>query len=187
MRTTATLGRSPGRYGSEQDDSQCTINRQSATPGESAGESGSRHCWGCCALASGRGNRASFFFSQPVSVMNLDDLSKRFQIPFDGSLGKLPISNGLWNVIERSAMSIVGFLRDRQADILVGNEAGRRRPGHARSSRCWVGRGLSASHGRKRQRQSKCQPRQQQRKTIFVLSSLKCLAQFLPFEWSLQQ
>jgi hypothetical protein len=26
---------------------------------------------------------------------------------------------GLWNV----AMSIVGFLRDRQADILVGNEA----------------------------------------------------------------
>ena len=26
-------------------------------------------------------------------------------------------------------MSIVGFLRDRQADILVGNEAGRRRPG----------------------------------------------------------
>jgi hypothetical protein len=30
---------------------------------------------------------------------------------------------GLWNVIERFAMSIVGFLRDRQADILVGNEA----------------------------------------------------------------
>ena len=35
-----------------------------------------------------------FLFSQPVSVMHLDDLSKRFQIPFDGSLGKLPISNG---------------------------------------------------------------------------------------------
>jgi hypothetical protein len=30
---------------------------------------------------------------------------------------------GLWNVIERFAMSIVGFLRDRQADILIGNEA----------------------------------------------------------------
>jgi hypothetical protein len=33
------------------------------------------------------------------------------------------ISNefGLWNVIERFAMSIVGFLRYRQADILVAN------------------------------------------------------------------
>ena len=29
-----------------------------------------------------------FLFSQPVSVMNLDDLSKRFQIPFDGLLGQ---------------------------------------------------------------------------------------------------
>ena len=29
-----------------------------------------------------------FLFSQPVSVMNLDDLSKRFQIPFDGVLGQ---------------------------------------------------------------------------------------------------
>jgi hypothetical protein len=37
---------------------------------------------------------------------------------------------GLWNVIERFAMSIVGFLRDRQADILVGN-------GHSRAkARC---------------------------------------------------
>jgi hypothetical protein len=29
-----------------------------------------------------------FLFSQPVSVMNLADLSKRFQIPFDGLLGQ---------------------------------------------------------------------------------------------------
>ena len=34
-----------------------------------------------------------------------------------------PDKFGLWNVIERFAMSIVGFLRDRQADILIGNEA----------------------------------------------------------------
>ena len=27
-------------------------------------------------------------FSQPVSVMNLEGLSKRLQIPFDGSLGR---------------------------------------------------------------------------------------------------
>src|SRR5690348_125357 len=30
---------------------------------------------------------------------------------------------GLLNVIERFAMSIVGFLRDRQADILIGNQS----------------------------------------------------------------
>lgn len=29
-----------------------------------------------------------FLFSQPVSVMNRADLSKRFQIPFDGLLGQ---------------------------------------------------------------------------------------------------
>jgi hypothetical protein len=29
-----------------------------------------------------------FMFSQPVSVMNLDELSKRFQIRFDGLLGQ---------------------------------------------------------------------------------------------------
>ena len=29
-----------------------------------------------------------FMFSQPVSVMNLEELSKRFQISFDGLLGQ---------------------------------------------------------------------------------------------------
>jgi hypothetical protein len=29
-----------------------------------------------------------FMFSQSVSVMNLEELSKRFQIPFDGLLGQ---------------------------------------------------------------------------------------------------
>ena len=33
-------------------------------------------------------NPHHFLFSQPVSVMNLDDLSKRFQLPFDGLLGQ---------------------------------------------------------------------------------------------------
>ena len=36
--------------------------------------------------------------------------------------GISPAKVGLWNVIERFTMSIVGFLRDRKVDILVGNE-----------------------------------------------------------------
>ena len=54
-------GDTAGRYRSEQDDPQCAINWQSATSGESAGESRTRHHWERPVLASGRGNRASFF------------------------------------------------------------------------------------------------------------------------------
>ncbi len=42
---------------------------------------------------------------------------------YPASTAGLVLRTGLWNVIERFAMSIVGFLRDRQADILVGKEA----------------------------------------------------------------
>jgi len=73
---------------SEQDDSQCAFNWQSATSGESAGESGSRHYWESLRLPVDVEIARRFLFSQPVPVMNLEELSKRFQIPFDGLLGQ---------------------------------------------------------------------------------------------------